>query len=226
MIKGIFFDAAGVLYHRQEHTANFAVKLLQEMGYTREVSAGDIERLDALRLQASQGMVDHDAYWDLFLSLRGVTDAPLRRQYISRIVDFSNDVQPVPGGREALAGLKQRGYALGVVTDTMYPLAWKMRRLEKVGVAEFIDVIACSTDLGVHKPDPAMYLNAIRQLKLLPPESAFVGHLAVELEGARRAGMTTVAVNYDPDAQADYFCDSLLDLLTLSIFSDRVIINI
>jgi len=223
MIKGIFFDAAGVLYYRSKHTVDFALKLLQEMGYSQEVSSRDIESLEALRLQVNQGLASHDAYWDLFLSLRGVTDAPQRRQYIGRIVDFSNDVQPVPGVREALAELKSRGYALGVVTDTMYPLEWKKRRLEKVGVAEFIDVIACSTVLGVHKPDPAMYLNAIQQLHLSVPESAFVGHLAVELQGARLAGMATVAVNYDPDAQADYFCESLLDLLSLPIFQSVVI---
>jgi len=223
MIKGIFFDAAGVLYYRHEHTADYAVKLLQKMGYPDEVPPPDVERLEALHLQANQGLAGHEAYWDLFLSLHGVTDAPQRRQYIGRIVDFSNDVLPVPGGREALAGLKSRGYALGVVTDTIYPLKWKMRRLEKVGVAGFIDVVACSTVLGVHKPDPAMYLNAIEQLHLSPPESAFVGHLAVELRGARLAGMATVAVNYDPDAQADYFCQSLLDLLTLPIFQNVVI---
>jgi len=63
--------------------------------------------------------------------------------------------------------------------------------------------VACSTVLGVHKPDPAMYLDALQQARLAPSEAAFVGHLAVELEGARKAGMTTVAVNYDPDAKAD-----------------------
>jgi hypothetical protein len=40
----------------------------------------------------------------------------------------------------------------------------------------------------------------------------------VELQGARQAGMATVAVNYDPDAQADYYCQSLLDLLNVPIF--------
>ncbi len=117
-----------------------------------------------------------------------------------------------------MAGLKQRGFILGIVTDTMYPVEWKMSWLTKAGVAEFIDVIACSTVLGAHKPNPEIYLDALRQTGLQPSESAFVGHDAGELEGARRAGMTTVAVNHDPNAKADHYAKSLLDLLNVPMF--------
>jgi FMN phosphatase YigB (HAD superfamily) len=115
--------------------------------------------------------------------------------------------------------LKQRGFKLGIVTDTIYPVERKMRWLDQVGVAEFIDVVACSTVVGAHKPDPAIYLDALRQAHLAPGESAFVGHHTEELDGARRAGMATVAVNYDPGAKADYFAASLVDLLNVPIFS-------
>jgi HAD superfamily hydrolase (TIGR01509 family) len=218
MIKGIFFDAAGVLYTRGGPTEAFALSLLQELGFPTTPSAQDLERQKALRSQASQGQLSHEAYWDEFLRMRGVASPDQRQALIKQITDYSNDVIPVSGNREALADLKQRGFVLGIVTDTMYPLEWKVRRLEKAGVAEFIDVIACSTVLGVHKPDPAMYLNAVQQAHLTPGESAFVGHATIELEGARRAGMKTVAVNHDPDAQADYYAQSLLDLLNVPIF--------
>jgi FMN phosphatase YigB (HAD superfamily) len=92
-----------------------------------------------------------------------------------------------------------------------------MRWLEQVGVTPFIDVVACSTVLGVHKPDPAMYLDALRQAGLAPGEAVFVGHNARELEGARRAGLATAAVNYEPGAQADYYAESLPDLLRVPI---------
>lgn len=169
-------------------------------------------------LKPAKDKLRHEVYWDQFLLMRGVTNPEHRRTLVGRIIDYSDDVLPVPGGREVLAGLKKRGFVLGVVTDTMYPIEWKMRRLTKVGVAEFIDVIACSTVLGVHKPDSAMYLDAVQQAHLTPSESAFVGHVNVELEGARRAGMRTVAVNSDPDAKADYYAKSLRDLLNIAIF--------
>jgi FMN phosphatase YigB (HAD superfamily) len=85
-------------------------------------------------------------------------------------------------------------------------------------VAEYIDVIACSTVIGVHKPDPVMYSNALQQAHLSPDESAFVGHLALELQGAHNAGMVTVALDFEPDTVADYYCKSILDLLNIPIF--------
>jgi HAD superfamily hydrolase (TIGR01509 family) len=147
---------------------------------------------------------------------------PEERQILARqIMDHSNRVLPIPGGTEALAGLKQRGFLLGIITDTMYPIEWKMRWLEQVGVAAFVDVVTCSTVLGVQKPDPAIYLHALQQANLTPSESAFVGHAADELEGAHRAGMATVAVNYEPGTNADYYARSLLDLLNVPILNTQ-----
>jgi HAD superfamily hydrolase (TIGR01509 family) len=217
-IKGIFFDAAGVFYRRPVSTSNYALNLLKQTGYATELSVEDRIRQKALRSQANNGQLSPDEYWDQFLLMHGVAAPEERRTLVGKINDHSNHVLPIPGGREALAGLKQRGFVLGIVTDTIYPIEWKMRWLGKVGVAEFIDVVTCSTVLGAHKPDPAMYLNALQQAHLTPGESAFVGHDAEELEGARKAGIATIAVNYDPGTRADYYARSLMDLLNVPIF--------
>jgi putative hydrolase of the HAD superfamily len=150
--------------------------------------------------------------------MHGAMDPEERGILVGKIMDYSDQVLPIRGGRKALAVFKQRGFVLGIVTDTIHPVERKMRWLNQVGVAEFIDVVACSTVVGAHKPDPAIYLNALQQVGLTPEESAFVGHAADELEGARRAGLVTVAVLYERDAQADYYADSLLDLLNIPIF--------
>ncbi|MFH1266784.1 MAG: hypothetical protein ABIK89_13735, partial [Planctomycetota bacterium] len=50
----------------------------------------------------------------------------------------------------------------------------------------------------------------------LPAERvAFVGHDADELAGATRAGLATIAFNYDPDAKADVFLARFEELLQL-----------
>ncbi|PKO01341.1 MAG: hypothetical protein CVU42_00610 [Chloroflexi bacterium HGW-Chloroflexi-4] len=218
MIKAIFFDAAGILYTRSGTTEEFANKTLKEKGYATEISVEEMEKQLKLRSKANEGSISHDVYWDQWLSMRKVTDPDQRKMLTAEIVNYSNAIQPMPGAKEALAQLKQKGIPMGIITDTMYPLEWKMRRLEKAGVAEFIDIVACSTDLGAHKPDPLVYSYAIQQAKLTPEETAFVGHLGVELEGAQKAGMTTIAINHDEGTKADFFCNSLLDLPSLSIF--------
>ena len=218
MIKGIFFDAAGVLYQRSSPTADFAVKLIQQNGCYEDPTTEEARNLEVMRVSASQGQIRFEAYWQQYLLLHGVKNTDQHKSMIEQITSYSNDVLPVAGSREALAGLKQRNFILGIITDTIYPLEWKMMRLARAGVAEFIDVVACSTALGVHKPDPAIYLNALQQVNLTPAESAFVGHDAKELTGAHQAGMLTVAINYEPGVQADYYCQSLPDLLNVPEF--------
>ena len=222
MIKGIFFDAGGVLYQRGSPTVDFARRLLKTEKYFTIPSEQETLALEALRVHASQGLTGHEAYWQQFLLLHGVQDPERRVNMVRQITDFSNDVQPVPGCREALSGLRSRHFILGIVTDTIYPLEWKMQRLSRAGVSDLIEVVACSSALGVHKPDPAIYMNALHQVNLSPAESAFVGHDAVELNGAHQAGMLTVAVNYGPGVQADIYCRSMLDLLEISPFSINV----
>jgi HAD superfamily hydrolase (TIGR01509 family) len=218
-IKGVFFDAAGVFYRRPQPTDAFALSLLKERGYATVLSAEDQVHQKALRSQADSGHVSPDEYWDRVLEMHGVGDPLERQSLLAEIYAHHDNVLAIPGGREAVAELKRRGYLIGIITDTMHPIERKMQWVDKVGVAEFVDVVTCSTILGVHKPEPMAYLDALEQAHLSPDEAAFVGHAADELEGARRIGMATVAVNYDPGAVADCYAGSLLDLLNVPIFA-------
>jgi putative hydrolase of the HAD superfamily len=219
-IKAIFFDAAGVFYNRPQPTDQYMLGLLKKRGFAVELSAQGQMRRRALRSRADSGQVSPDEYWDQVLAMHGVDDPQERTSLVAKIHDFSDNVIATPGGREALAGLKQRGFLLGIITDTIYPLERKMLWLDKVGVAEFVDLVTCSTALGMHKPEPEIYLAALQRARLAPGEAAFVGHDAAELEGAHRVGMTTVAVNHDPGTAADYHARSLLDLLNIPIFKE------
>jgi HAD superfamily hydrolase (TIGR01509 family) len=218
MVKGILFDAAGVLYHRPQPTGEFVAARVRDMGLPGQLSAQDRARQKALKSQGSRGLLSPEAYWDQVLQMYGVDNPAERRALVAAVDRHADDVWPMPGCQAALAGLKQRGMVLCIVTDTMHTLERKMRWLERAGVARWIDVVACSTVVGVHKPEPGIYLDALRQATLSPEEAAFVGHSAVELEGARRIGLASVAVYHDPGARADYYAASLIDLLNVPIF--------
>lgn len=218
MIRGIFFDAHGVLYDREESTGRYAVRLLAERGFAAEIPAAEGGRLRALNNQASTGVISAEAYWDEFLRTCGVTDAGDRAALMQEILAQAHHVVSIPGAGSTLAALKRRGFILGIITDTMYPLEWKTAWLAKVEVAGFLDVVVSSTAVRSRKPDPEIYLHALAQTGLRPVEAAFVGHDDRELDGARRVGMVTVAVNHEPEAKADYYVRLLPDLLTLPIF--------
>lgn len=85
------------------------------------------------------------------------------------------------------------------------------------GFGSVWDSFANSRELGVVKPDPQIYLAALKPLKLQPTEAGFVGHAAIELKAAKELGMTTIAFNRDdPTVKADYTIKHFTELIELA----------
>jgi putative hydrolase of the HAD superfamily len=104
---------------------------------------------------------------------------------------------PRPGAVETLSELKQRGYAIGLISmcapDT--PALWDASAL-----ASFVDVAVFSSECGLRKPDAAIYLACTDALGVDPWRSVYVGDGSYrELTGAEAVGMTAFLVA-DPDA--------------------------
>lgn len=218
MITGIFFDANGILYHRLEPLSQYVADLMQSRGYTPKLTPEVATSLQQLEARASVGAVTPWDYWDERVRRHGVSNVEERRDLIRRVLRQVHRVVPLPDVAEVLGALKQRGFLLGVISNTMYPLRWKKRWLRQAGVARLMDAISSSAVVGAAKPDPAIYLDALTRVRLEPSAAAFVGHDEVEIAGARDVGMVTVAVISDGDIGANYTVPQLTGLLTLPLF--------
>jgi HAD superfamily hydrolase (TIGR01509 family) len=219
-VKAILFDAGDVLYYRPCSTDDYMLDLLRQRGYPAVLPDEERQIQRSLRGEAFVGRIGHAEYYDRVLLMHGVTDPEDRRKLATQVDSHADEVEPVAGARQALVALKQRGFVLGIVTDTMHPVERKMRWLQRVGMADLVEVMACSTSLGVRKPDPAIYLYAVQQTGHTAVECAFVGHAAHELWGAHQIGLATVAVNYAPGAQADFYATSMEGLPDVPIFQN------
>ncbi len=133
--------------------------------------------------------------------------------------DDENNVQFFEGVQETLITLKQKGYLLAIVTDTANPIHAKLKWFQRGGFGHVWDSIISSRELGMRKPDLRIYAAALEQLGVTADQAAFVGHRAEELDGARSAGLHTIAFNYDRDAQADYYIEKFPALLTVPILT-------
>jgi putative hydrolase of the HAD superfamily len=218
MMKGIFFDANGIIYHRVGSLSGYVADLMQSHGYAPELAQEDALSLRRLEARASIGTISHWEYWDERLQRHGVPGVEERRAFTRQILREVHRVAPLPDVSEVFRTLKQRGFVLGVVSNTMYPLRWKTWWLRRAGVARFIDIISSSTEVHAAKPDPAIYLDALSRAGLTPSDTAFVGHDDEELAGARDVGMVTVAVRPDGGVPTTYEVRRLNDLLTLAPF--------
>ena len=85
-------------------------------------------------------------------------------------------------------------YTLGVITNGNADV----RRL---GLADYFAFALCAEDLGIGKPDPAPFLEALRRANVDASAAVHIGdHPSDDIAGAQRAGMR--AIWYNPQAKA------------------------
>lgn len=209
-IRGLIFDAGDLLYYRAERGTKFRA-FLESLGL--QIAPNHSEMKKAIEYKAYRGQISHDEYRESIVGLYGITQPEEVARGKQALIDDDANVVFFDGVPQTLAELKQRGYLLGIVTDTANSISAKLSWFERGGFGHVWDSIISSMDIGVRKPDPTIYTAALRQLGLQPNEAAFVGHRNYELEGARAVGMPTVAFNYDPDAKADCYIETFSGLL-------------
>jgi putative hydrolase of the HAD superfamily len=209
-IRAFLFDAGDILYFRPER-GNKLGAFLRELS----LSTGEnhAEQKQALSNLAYQGQITLDQYREGLVRLYGVTEPEQIERGKQILEEEDNDVHFFEGIPHTLSVLKQKGYLLGIITDTANPVHVKLNWFERGGFGDVWDTIISSQEMGVRKPHPDIYQAALQQLGLTATEAVFVGHKATELEGARAVGMRTVAFNYEEMAQADCFIQKFSELL-------------
>jgi putative hydrolase of the HAD superfamily len=89
-----------------------------------------------------------------------------------------------------LDGVRQRGLRCAVVANTFDPPGLFRADLRAQGIAERVDAIVLSCELGVRKPHPAVYAAVIEALDVAPGEVLFVGdRVSDDVDGPLAAGM-------------------------------------
>ncbi len=109
----------------------------------------------------------------------------------------------IPGAREVVAKLRDRGLKIGVVSNAEGRVE---RDLNTAGYAGLLQAVVDSHLVGVEKPDPEIFRIAVVRLETSPERCVFVGDVpSVDVEGARSAGITPVLLDRHglyPDADA------------------------
>jgi epoxide hydrolase-like predicted phosphatase len=107
------------------------------------------------------------------------------------------------GAREAVVAatraLRERGLRTALVTNNAREFSRGWRTL--IPIAELFDAVIDSSEVGVRKPDPAIFALALRELGGVAPEHAvFLDDFPGNVAAARRLGMQAVLVEADPTA--------------------------
>lgn len=213
-VKAIFFDAGDILYFRPHKEENLN-KFFE--GKQLQIHPDCDNERARLKDLAFSGQMGRHEYYEKVLSLYGIDDPLLLDEGMQAMSLDDNTVEILNGVPETINHLKEKGYILGIITDTALPISKKLNWFDQSGFGGLWDVFISSKELGVRKPDPAMYEKAIRQVGICPSDAVFVGHKITELDGAHAVGMKTIAFNFEDGAIADYYIDHFCDLLKVPL---------
>jgi putative hydrolase of the HAD superfamily len=105
---------------------------------------------------------------------------------------YDREWRAVPGVRELLRSLRERGLWLGVITNGL--LSEQSTKLERIGLQ--VDALICSEAVGSRKPARDFFAHAVGRAGVAPAECVVVGDLwDIDIRGALDFGIDAIWLN-------------------------------
>ena len=107
--------------------------------------------------------------------------------------NFLKNMKLKKGVIQTLKKLKQLDIKTAIVSDLTTNI--QLRKMSKLGITPFIDVLVTSEEAGSEKPNPIMFLLALNKLNVLPSDAIMVGDNPVnDIEGGNSVGLDTILI--------------------------------
>ena len=131
----------------------------------------------------------------------GLTETECEQIAGDRACNMKNYI-PYPGITEVLAALS-RTHRLGIISDTWPSIE---QQLEYIGVSRYLSFCTFSCYVGVFKPDPKIYLDALEKSGVSAEETVFIDDSVRNLQGAAELGILPILIAANPgaDVETDY----------------------
>jgi putative hydrolase of the HAD superfamily len=206
-IRAVLFDAGNTLVYPR---LDLRARDLAEQGFPARVEDFHTAERDAKKKldewlwpQIRQGEVprtiDHYYWVEYLASLMKIIGAPeAEHQRLIRLVaegfrDIRTWAVVMPETPGYLATLKEQGYFLGVISNSVGTIEDQLRN---VGLRDYFQAVFDSAIVGVEKPHPEIFQMAIAKARVSAGEAVFVGDThATDVGGALLAGLHGVLID-------------------------------
>jgi HAD superfamily hydrolase (TIGR01509 family) len=194
-LEAVLLDAGGVLVNPNwARVSDALVRRGVDVEPARLAAAEPLAKreLDTPELvRATNDQTRGWKYFDLVLTHAGIPLSPATDEALAELAEYHrvhNLWESVPAEVPvALAALKQMGLPLAVASNANGTVRAKLARL---GLLDWFDLVIDSQELGVEKPDPALFAFALAQLGVRADATVHVGDFFhIDVVGARAAGL-------------------------------------
>jgi len=235
MLDAVLFDWGDTLFHfdfdpdllERGWAAGLAAVGREGDGLPTAEASADRFREHYLPLLFQPDSLDEVEYpgliRDVFADLgASVTDEELERFLVAEHAAWAPARVMGAHTHALLDALRSRGLKTGLVSNAFDP-EWLLREdLERMGLADRLDVAVFSSAVGKRKPLPLPFETALGELGVEPARALFVGDRRYpDIGGAKAMGMTTVQAFWfaaDADergADPDYEAFTPMDVLNV-----------
>ena len=120
------------------------------------------------------------------------------KEELSHIADkiaeaWQTEISIDPEALPALSALKRDKKTIGLVSNFDHPPHVR-RILSQNGLEAIFDTTIISSEVGVKKPDPAIFALALQQTGIAPPDAVYVGDTEGDVAGAIAAGIHPILI--------------------------------
>lgn len=217
MIKAVLFDFDETLQDRtaafEKYMDTFAADFFPDIDKT-ELK----KRKEDMRVTGNGGYVNREEWYQQLIDMWHWENAPSKTELANHYdTKFGDHNVIFPNSFKLLKELKNRGYIVGVITNG--PSYLQNHKMDTSGLRPYCDIVVVSGDVGVHKPDPALFVYTADKLGLKTSECVYVGdHPVNDIQGALAAGMKAIRMNFgwfkDRDLRDDVpIIDDIIDVL-------------
>jgi putative hydrolase of the HAD superfamily len=180
-IRGVIFDFGGVITENFDPDTARAYEL--ELGLEPDTLAAAIFDCEPW-LEVSQGRISEELYRERF---GAGLPRPVPAERLAALWRFVFDLTGIrPGARELIAATRARGFRVALLSNERLSLR---ATLERWDLAPLFDCIVISAEVGMRKPDPAIYRHAAEGLALPAGTCVFIDDREGNVLAAREVGM-------------------------------------
>ena len=227
--KAIFFDRDGTLTCYVQEKIDWRKKIIEEWSGKRFELPYDkmimlFNKAKENRPYKYKNLEDEkeffQRYYKYLLLEEGITEkVEERAKLLFDELWCNGDRALYPETIEVLEYFKNRGYKIGVISDTSPSLQYS---LEQLGIANYFDSFIASSLVGAGKPSPIIFNAALDSVGVKAEESLYVDDYKPEAYGAREQGFTSFLINRNLKEKNEWEISSLREIID---FAEHVEMN-